>query len=457
MKKIVLFSVLAINFAFGQKSQSERLDSLFTALHQKEKFNGNVLIADKGKVIYEKSFGLAERENQRKLNANSVFELASVSKTFTAMGIVLLEKQGKLKYDDPIEKYIPELAFYGKITLRNLLNHTSGLPDYMELFEEKWDKTKFATNQDIVKEFAKHQPKLLFPIGEKYEYSNTGYALLGLIIEKVSKQTFGDFLAKNIFKPLKMNASLVYRGKYKPQKIDNYAFSYVGNDLQNALHLGKEHYTYYLDGIVGDGMVNSTTSDLLKWDRALYRNQFINDKDREIIFKSVKTNNGEETRYGFGWQVANSKKYGKIASHTGGWMGYVTLIERHLDKDKTIIMLQNYNTPKTAIPRQEVRKILYNEALEPEKELVAITPTPEQLKAYEGVYSSEKFPLKIKIVTNGNELTAQADGQPNISLSAFENHTFVFEPANIKLIFNTAENTMKFSQGGMSLEMKREK
>ncbi|WP_394265603.1 serine hydrolase domain-containing protein [Bergeyella zoohelcum] len=131
------------------------------------------------------------------MNSSTVFELASVSKQFTAMDIVLLEKQKKLKYDDKISRYIPELAFYGNITIQNLLHHTSGLPDYMELFEEKWDKTEFAVNQDIVNELAKYQPKLHFLPGEKYEYSNTGYALLGLIIEKVSKKSFGQFLSEH--------------------------------------------------------------------------------------------------------------------------------------------------------------------------------------------------------------------------------------------------------------------
>ncbi|MDQ1096220.1 MULTISPECIES: serine hydrolase domain-containing protein [Chryseobacterium] len=161
-----IFSLVLIitisNISFGQKTQSQRIDSVFTSLYQKKMFNGNVLIAEKGKIIFEKNYGLANEETKQKLDNNTIFELASISKQFTAMGIVLLEKQGKLKYDDNISKYIPELSFYRNITIRNLLNHTSGLPDYIKLFEEHWDKTKIATNQDIVNLFVQYQPKLYF-------------------------------------------------------------------------------------------------------------------------------------------------------------------------------------------------------------------------------------------------------------------------------------------------------
>lgn len=135
------------------------------------------------------------------------------------MGIVQLEKEGKLSYNDPLTKYFPELSFYKPITIDNLLHHTSGLPDYMSLFDKNWDKKKFATNKDVVEMLAKYKPELLFVPGDKYEYSNTGYALLGLIIEKVSKQSYGDYLNKKIFKPLGMANTRVYRSRYKPEKI----------------------------------------------------------------------------------------------------------------------------------------------------------------------------------------------------------------------------------------------
>ena len=360
---LITIGLLLFNLSFGQSNHYEQLDSLFGALYKQKMFNGNVLIADKGKIIFEKSYGLANEQTGQKINNQTIFELASVSKQFTAMGIVLLEKQGKLNYNDKISKYIPELAFYGNISIRNLLNHTGGLPDYIEFFEQKWDKTKIATNQDIVNVFAKYKPEVIFQAGEKYEYSDTGYTLLALIIERVSGRAFGQFLSENIFQPLKMKNTFIYRSRFEPKKIDNYALGYVTDSLGHKVlpnSFGKEFYTYYLDGIVGDGTVNATTADLLKWDRALYTDKLIDSKDKELLFNSVKTNDGKETNYGFGWFVGNSKKYGKIVYHSGGWPGYSTYIERHLDNDKTIIILQNHSEAKINSFLQKVRMILYN-------------------------------------------------------------------------------------------------
>ncbi|MDY3319917.1 serine hydrolase, partial [Riemerella anatipestifer] len=302
-----------------------------------------------------------------------------------------------LNYDDKISKYIPELAFYGDISIRNLLNHTSGLPDYMDFFEEKWDKTKFATNQDIVNEFAKYKPNVLFKPNEKFEYSNTGYALLGLIIERVSKKSFDKFLTRYIFTPLKMKNTFVYRSKYEPKKIENYALGYVSDSLGNKVRpdsLGKTLF-YYLDGIVGDGMVNSTVSDLLIWDRALYGNKLVDEHDKKLIYQPSKTTDGKENPYGFGWRLSQNDKYGTIVNHSGGWAGYITFIERHLTNDKTIILLQNNDLSSTKLPIREVRKIIYNEPLPVEKPLKPVVLQSEDLDKYLGLYTNEKFPLKI--------------------------------------------------------------
>lgn len=457
MQRIILLVTIALiaGLTFGQKNK--QLDSLFTSLYDKKMFNGNVLVAEKGKIIFQKSYGLANEETKQKLNNKTIFELASVSKQFTAMGIVLLEKQGKLTYDDMISKYIPELDFYGTISIRNLLHHTGGLPDYMELFEEKWDKTKFATNQDIVNELEKYKPEAIFQPGAKYEYSNTGYALLGLIVEKVSGKTFGQFLEENIFQPLGMKNTFVYRSRFEPKKVKNYALGYVSNGFGGKVltnSFGKEFYTYYLDGIVGDGMVNSTTGDLLKWDRALYTDKLISSKDKELIFNSIKTEEGEDTNYGFGWSIGNPEKYGKIVNHSGGWAGYITFIERHLDNDKTIIILQNNATELSALPSREVRKILYNEPLAKDN-LKAVALTSEELNKYTGVYINEEIPLKITIFKKDKVLMAQAEGQSAFPLDSYENETFKFDPVKIKMIFKTEEKVMDFFQGDANFKFNK--
>ncbi len=207
--------LLSINTTNGQ-NRGLQLDSLFGKLHDDGRFNGNVLIAEKGTVIYKKSFGLANEATKQPLNENSVFELASCSKQFTAMAIAILNYQGKLKYDDPVYKYIPELGFYKKVTIRNLINHTSGMPAYEDLLDSVWDKSKIATNKDVIKILKDYKPSLHFEPNSRYEYSNTGYALLAVVIERVSKISYPAFLKKYIFNPLKMQHSIVYTRRYKP-------------------------------------------------------------------------------------------------------------------------------------------------------------------------------------------------------------------------------------------------
>jgi CubicO group peptidase (beta-lactamase class C family) len=394
-KNKINYFIIIILLLLNLKSYSqtnydiEKFDKILQQLNQDEEFNGNILVAKYGKIVFEKSYGYADFSTKRKLNINSIFELASLSKQFTAMGIYLLSKQNKLGLDENISKYIPELKIYKDIKISNLIYHTSGLPDYMKLFEEKWDKNKFATNKDIVELFQKYKPELNFKPNEKFQYSNTGYALLGLIIERVSKMKYEDFLKKNIFKPLKMENTLVYRSRFNPKKIENYALGYVLDSIDKIVlpnSFGKTYYTYYLDGIVGDGMVNSTIKDLFKWDRALKNDSFINKKDKEIIFKSSKLNNDSLTDYGFGWFVDNSnKENGKIVEHSGGWAGYVTHIERHLDEDITIIILQNLSTSNTIIPTKFSRQFIKKQELE-----LPLKLEESILKSYSGTYINDK-------------------------------------------------------------------
>lgn len=453
----ILFSV-AITVNAQEKTKADKLDSLFTKNYEDKIFNGNVLIAEKGKIIFQKSFGVADYETKRLLNNATIFELASVSKQFTAMGIVLLEKQGKLKYDEPISKFIPELSFYKNITVRNLLNHTGGLPDYIEIFSEKWDKSKFATNKDIITEFAKYKPEINFQPNEKYEYSNTGYALLGYIIEKVSGQSFGDYLEANIFKPLGMKNTFVYRSRFQPKVVENYAKGFIENDFGFIVSpdaLGKSFLSYYLDGIVGDGMVNSTTEDLLKWDRSLYTDKLVNEKDKAIIFQGAKLNDGKMTNYGFGWQIGENKEYGKVVAHSGSWAGYTNYIERNLSKDQTIIILQNIDTSKTEIPVQNARKILNNEKIFVTT-LKKSVYSDKELDQFLGIYGAENYPMKITISKDGENLYGQATGQGRFPLQAFENNVFTFDDAGIKFIFNTEKKEMLYTQGKIKFLLKKE-
>lgn len=358
----VLFILITIgNFSFAQ-SRIQKIDKLLDSLFLKQKFNGNILIAEKGEIIYKRSYGLANEITKEKLTQKSIFELASCSKQFTAMGIVILKEKGKLNFDDKISKFIPELSDYKEISIKNLLHHTGGLPDYMPLMDSVWDKAKIATNKDIIDFFSKYKPKVLFAPNSKHEYSNTGYALLATIIERVSAQTYAEFLKEQIFNPLKMKNSFVHNRRLFPNKVKNYAFGYLYIQNQNKYILpddyGKTKMVYWLDGVVGDGTVNSTVNDLLKWDRALYSTKLVSKESLREIFANGILNDGSLGKHGFGWRMLDTKEFGRIAKHSGGWPGYMTYIERNTDNDKTIIILQNhYNV---TMPADEIRNILYN-------------------------------------------------------------------------------------------------
>ncbi len=358
--KVALAFLLIGHLTFGQNNV-RKIDSLLNSLYSQEKINGNFLIAEKGEIIYNHSFGYINETTKKELNENSIFELASCSKKFTAMGIIILKEQKKLNLDDKITKYIPELSNYGNITIKNLLHHTGGLPDYMQIMDTVWDKNKIATNKDIIDIFRKYQPKVLFEPNTRHEYSNTGYALLATIVERASKQTYADFLRKSIFIPLKMKRTFVYNRRLSPKKINNYALGYLYIKSKGQYVLpddyDKTKMVIWLDGVVGDGTVNSTIIDLLKWDRALYTTKLVSKESIAEIFSNGVLNDGALAKHGFGWRILETKEYGKIARHSGGWPGYMTYIERDMDNDKTIIILQNhYNVTMSS---DEIRNILY--------------------------------------------------------------------------------------------------
>lgn len=442
IKKLLLYLLLIFSTTSGcgqtvshppLQGMPAKLDSVFTKLAESGKFNGNVLIAEKGKPIYTKSFGKADEASGAMLNDSSVFELASVSKQFTAAAIMLLKKQNKLSLDDTLGKFLPQLGFYGKVSVRQLLHHTGGLPDYMEAVAMEFIPTDgSATNDDIVRIFAMEKPAIVFAPGEKFEYSNTGYALLSSIISKASGMSYADYLDKYIFKPLGMRNSFVYTRRYAPRKVANYAYGYVYVDKEYVLPDDNENFKYVvaLDGITGDGTVNATTTDLLKWDRALTSDKLFSKAERDEIFSPGKLNSGKFTKYGYGWSTDSTKSAGRIVSHTGGWPGYKTLIERNLDRDYTVIILSNHEN--SVLPLAPVRKIMLNEQTVVRTEIVMPV---EKLKTYVGDYAlSDKVTMKIFL--EGERLKTQLTGQQSL---------FIYPEADKKFFLKSPEAQLQFS------------
>lgn len=321
------------------------IDSVMHSVVDTARFNGNVLVARNHKIIYQKNFGPANFYTNEMLNDSSLFELASVSKAFTAMSIMMLKEQGKLAYDDDVRKYLPEVANEG-ITIRHFLQHTSGIADYETvMMNANWDMKKIAFNDDIIKTYGRLKPAPVFKPGEKWEYSNTAYLMLATIVERVSGKTFSDFLSENIFTPLEMTRSRVYNTRRSGEVIENYAYGFVYSDSLKKYVLPdslKEYfYVYNLDGVQGDGVVNSTTGDLFKWNEALYTEKLVSKATLEEAFTPGKLNSDSVHGYGFGWFIENDPISGKITRHTGSWPGYRTWVIRFVDSGDCIIVLSN--------------------------------------------------------------------------------------------------------------------
>ncbi|MGG4454221.1 serine hydrolase domain-containing protein [Brevibacillus porteri] len=325
-------------------TRCRQLDELFSTIAERNNWSGNILILEEGKPYYQNSIGMASLETAERLSPNSVFELASVSKAFTAMGIMILQEQGKLDYTDKVDKFFLDFP-YDDITLENLLVHTSGLPDYMELFSQYWDKKRVATNQDILEQLIKHRPNVLFQPNEKYEYSNTAYALLASIVEHAADTRFADFLQQQIFQPLGMQHTKVYNRRYSPELIQHYAYGYVHSAQSETFVLPDESSEYdfviYLDGIQGDGAISSTLDDMRKWDRALYTEKLVKKATLERAFSPVQLSDNSLSNYGYGWRLCEDQVTGKVVHHGGSWPGYRSWLRRYIETDKTIIYLTN--------------------------------------------------------------------------------------------------------------------
>lgn len=336
--KQILFLFLPI-FATAQSNLQVRLDSL---IQSQKDFSGVVLVAEKGTPVYYKSFGYREFAKTTPLEKTDIFELASVSKQFTAMTIMMLKEKGKLNFDDLVEKYL-NIPYKG-ITIRQLLTHTSGLPDYQAVMDSYWDKSKVANNNDIIAYLNKYAPPSQFEPGTKYEYSNTGYVLLASIAEKASGKDFIALCREWIFKPLQMQNTDI-RSLSEKAAIKNFAIGHIlvrdRKEYVRADSFPSSNYTIWLGNRKGPGRISSTAYDLLKWDQALYTGRLVSDNTLEEAFSSQRLKDGTFSHYGFGWDLPDNTYYGRIVMHNGDNPGYKTQIIRNIGKNKTIIVLCN--------------------------------------------------------------------------------------------------------------------
>jgi N-acyl-D-aspartate/D-glutamate deacylase/CubicO group peptidase (beta-lactamase class C family) len=310
-----------------------QVDAVFAPFTSGESPGAAVMVIRDGEVAYEAGYGYADLEHRVPITPQTNFELASVSKQFTAVAVMILAERGRLSYDDSMVEYLPELARFGdRITIRHLLTHTSGLPDYYDALEQQAGETMPDTEQAM--RFLAGWGEPLFPAGERYEYSNPGYEMLALVVERASGQGFGEFLHDNIFAPLGMTGTVV-RDSSEPQ-IAHRARGYTrkGGTFELLDHHPLNH-------IVGSGSIYSSVEDLARWDRALEAGSLVRRSTLEVAWSPVQLTAGEHYPYGFGWRLGRYGGLGHRVYHAGGWVGFSTFIVRYPERRFTVIVLSN--------------------------------------------------------------------------------------------------------------------
>ncbi len=329
---LLMFSLL---FSFCTKTPEQKIDDWLKIYSGKNNPGAALMVIRAGAPILVKTYGMADVENRMPVKPETNFRLASVTKQFTAICILMLMEQGKLSLDQTLKDIFPEFPDYGKnITIHNLIHHTSGVIDYESLIPDS--ATKQVLDSDVLK-MMMEQDSTYFPPGTKYQYSNTGYALLAMIVEKISGQRFADFLRQNIFEKIGMENTVAYEKGIST--VSNRAYGYA---LENGKLVPKDQSL--TSAVLGDGGIYSSVIDLFKWDQALYTDTLVSLKALKLAFTPDTLLDGTPTNYGFGWRIDQFEGHFRV-HHTGQTCGFSTIIQRYPEEKLSIIILTNRNLP----------------------------------------------------------------------------------------------------------------
>lgn len=346
MKHLIL--VVFLTFAFVSCAQNEAanvaIQQLVETYAADKLLNGTIIVAHKDSIIYKGQFGYANIETKEKIKSSTLFPIASLTKQFTATAIMMLQEKSKLSIENEISDYIDVPTCMQSVTIKNLLNHTSGIPNYWQ--------NKIANNKDSIFDFLYHCDSLLFSPNTDFAYSNSGYFLLGEIIEAVSQKTYDEFLHDNIFIPIGMNNTFVYDG-----------LEYTGARGYSETWEINEYLA-----TTADGGIISTIDDLLLWDRAISHKILLPADIQNKMFEPTELKNERVTKYGFGWviELTNvsifahlSRKYKDLVSHTGGLSSFGAYNQYDTKKDVYVIVLSNQVRPELMNLISEINGVLY--------------------------------------------------------------------------------------------------
>ncbi len=431
----ILFSLLFSNSSYSQNQNFAKLDSLFQTLEENNKFMGSIALSQNGQLIYSKSVGYADAESSLKSTGETKYRIGSISKIFTATMILKAVEEKKISLDKTIESYFPLVENANKITIRNLLNHHSGI----QSFTDNADYKSWCSHPKSVKELVEiiSNGKSEFEPGSKGKYSNSNYVLLSIILEKIYKKNFSEIIKSKIIKPLGL------KNTYLGGKIDidnQECFSYRFNNKWL-----KEIETD-MSIPMGAGAVVSNPTDLTKFIEALFEGKIISKN-------SLKTMTTLEDNFGLGifaYPFYDKKLYG----HTGGIDGFASMLTIMPEDNLSVAVTSNgVNFSINTIILSALSSYYGTPFDIPSFKTLELSA--EELDLYLGVYSSSQLPLKITITKQGNKLFGQGSGQAPFALESFEKNKFKGANGMIILEFNPQEGVMVLKQGGATFTFSR--
>jgi CubicO group peptidase (beta-lactamase class C family) len=322
---------------YDPKKADRRIDEFMKHLHQVANFNGEVLVAKKGKIIYENAFGWADYPNMDSIKVDSKFQLASITKTMTGTAILQLWEQGKLKLDDDVQKFFPNFPYKG-VTIRLLLTHRSGMMNYVYFIDDIYraehrDQRKGLTNQQAMDMIAQYKPAPFNKPNKRFLYNNSNFMVLGSIIEKVSGKSYAEYVKENIFDPAGMKNSAVY----SKAVYDKIPTKVLGHDRNSWKYSVAPNF---LDGPVGAYGIYSTVGDLFLFDRALRAGYLLKPATQDSAYTDRNPMLRGHFNYGYGWRLFEAPGE-KVVYHTGWWHGFRHIFLRDMKNDVTIVLLRN--------------------------------------------------------------------------------------------------------------------
>ncbi len=351
------------HFYYAEKAQ--QVDSFLNLAQHVYGYNGNALVSLQGQVVLKESYGKIIPGGKETLPGDAAFQLASISKQFTAVGILLLVQDGSLSLDQDLSDFIPEVP-YPDITIQQLLHHTSGLPNYMYLLEHHWKEERLPNNEELIQLLAQHPYPHYFRPGRRHDYSNTGYALLASVIERVSKQSYARFMHERIFLPLGMKNAFVLTIWDEANQADRIKGYY------KRWRRWAEYQPTVHDGIVGDKGIYASVYDLYLWDRGLEEGRLLHQDLLAEAYTPGLIRERYPFPYGYGFRIryANDQK---IVYHNGRWEGFRNSFHRCIESGNTIVLLSNNDFRMVDTLRKKIERILANTPVNHDLEIIQTT------------------------------------------------------------------------------------